>query len=135
VAAVKGAAEFGGVMAKSEESQAADAAKSKATLEKAREKFTEVAERARRGGNQVKASASRAGEVAKEKASRAGEVAKEKYGVAVDNLKQGYDKVHTDMSKLTEDVNDYVRSNPGRSILMAAGLGFMIGLVMRGRRR
>ena len=94
-----------------------------------------MAERARRGGNQVKASASRAGELAKEKASRAGEVAKEKYGVAVDNLKQGYDKVHKDMGKLTDDVNDYVRSNPGRSILMAAGLGFVIGLLMRGRRR
>lgn len=106
------------------------AVSSKDTLEKAREKFSEVAERARRGGTQVKATA----EVAKEKAAQAGEVAKEKYGVAVDNIKQGYDKVHKDMGKLSEDVNEYVRDNPGRSVLIAAGLGFAVGLLVRGRR-
>lgn len=92
-------------------------------LERAREKFGDVADRARRGGTQVR-----------ESADRAGEVAKEKYGVAVDNLKQGYDRVHTDMDKLTEDVNEYVRDNPGRSVLIAAGLGFFVGMLLRGRR-
>lgn len=99
----------------------------KERLERAREKFTEVADRARRGGSQ-------AGEKVRESAGRAGEVAKEKYGVAVDNLKQGYDKVHKDMDKLTEDVNEYVRDNPGRSVLIAAGLGFVVGILLRGRR-
>ena len=122
---------------------------SKDALERAREKFTEVAEKARQGGSQVrevakekaarvgevaKEKAARAGEVAKEKAARAGEVAKEKYGVAVDNLKQGYDKVHKDLSKLSEDVNEYVRDNPGRSILIAAGIGFVVGTLLRRRR-
>ena len=95
----------------------------KAPLEQAREKFSEVAERARRGGVQVR-----------ETAGRAGEAAKEKAGVAVDNLKQGYDKVHKDMDKLTEDVNEYVRDNPGRSVLIAAGIGFVVGALLRGRR-
>ena len=92
-------------------------------LEQAREKFSQVAETARRGGAQVK-----------ERAGRAGEAAKEKAEVAVENLKQGYDKVHKDMGKLTEDVNEYVRDNPGRSVLIAAGIGFAVGMLLRGRR-
>lgn len=120
-------------MAKSEKNALTNTP-SKDTLEKAREKFSEVAERARRGGSQVKESAGRAKEVAKEKAAQASETAKETYGVAVDNIKQGYDRVHKDMGKLTEDVNEYVRDNPGRSILIAAGLGFAIGALLRGRR-
>ena len=95
----------------------------KARLDQAREKFSQVAESARRGGEQVK-----------DQAGRASEVAKEKAGVAVDNLKLGYDRVHKDMDKLTDDVNEYVRDNPGRSVLIAAGIGFAIGLLMRGRR-
>lgn len=102
---------------------AQDTEASASRVAQAREKFSEVAERARRGGSQVR-----------EQAGRAGEAAKEKYSVAVDNLKQGYDKVQTDLDKLTEDVNEYVRGNPGRSVLMAAGIGFFVGLLLRGRR-
>lgn len=109
-------------MAKEETKSPAPAAKER--LEQAREKFTEVAAAARRGGAQVK-----------EKASRAGEVAKEKAGVAKESLKQGYDRVHKDLGKLSDDVTEYVRHNPGRSVLIAAGLGFVIGMLMRGRRR
>jgi ElaB/YqjD/DUF883 family membrane-anchored ribosome-binding protein len=108
-------------MAKAESKTPAPAAKER--LEQAREKFSEVAAAARRGGAQVK-----------EKAGRAGEVAKEKYGVAKESIKQGYDRVSNDLDKLTEDVNEYVRHNPGRSVLMAAGLGFVIGILVRGRR-
>ncbi len=95
----------------------------KAKLEQAREKFGEVAEKARQGGAQVR-----------ESAERAGEFAKEKYGVAVDNLKHGYDRVHKDTEKLVEDVNEYVRDNPGKSVLIAAGIGFFVGVLLRGRR-
>lgn len=108
-------------MVKEESKSPMPAAKER--LEQAREKFSEVAEAARRGGAQVK-----------EKAGRAGEVAKEKVGVAKESLKQGYDKVHKDLGKLSDDVTEYVRHNPGRSVLMAAGLGFLIGILVRGRR-
>jgi len=121
-------------MAKSEKKAVASPATTKDALDKAREKFSEVAERARRGGSQVKESAGRASEVAKEKAAQASEAAKEKYGVAVDNIKQGYDRAHKDIGKLTDDVNEYVRDNPGRSVLIAAGVGFAVGILLRGRR-
>jgi ElaB/YqjD/DUF883 family membrane-anchored ribosome-binding protein len=76
-----------------------------------------------------------ASEVVKKEAGRAGEVAKEKYDVAATNLRDGYGKARKDLDKLGEDVNVYVRDNPGRSVLMAAAAGFFLGFLIRGERR
>jgi len=43
--------------------------------------------------------------------------------------------VRKDAADLTDDVNSYVRENPGKSILIAAGAGFLLGMLLRGRRR
>ncbi|MGB5294170.1 MAG: DUF883 domain-containing protein, partial [Thermoanaerobaculia bacterium] len=73
-------------------------------------------------------------DVAKEKYDVAKDVAKEKYDVAKDKVSYGYDKARKDIDHLTEDVNEYVRDNQGKAVLMAAGLGFVLGLLLRGRR-
>jgi ElaB/YqjD/DUF883 family membrane-anchored ribosome-binding protein len=77
---------------------------------------------AKRGSRQVLDAADRARGAAKERAE-----------VAVERLKGGYDKVHNDFDKLRGDVEDYVRDNPGKSVLMAAGVGFLLGVVLRRR--
>jgi ElaB/YqjD/DUF883 family membrane-anchored ribosome-binding protein len=69
-----------------------------------------------------------------QKAKGAGSRAKETYGVASDNIRQGYDRVSKDFGHLTEDVNEYVRHNPGKAIAIAAGVGFFVGILLRGRR-
>jgi ElaB/YqjD/DUF883 family membrane-anchored ribosome-binding protein len=61
--------------------------------------------------------------------------ARDRYDRAVEGAKRGYEKVRKDASDLAEDVNTYVRENPGKSILIAAGAGFVLGLLLRGRRR
>ena len=66
---------------------------------------------------------------------RAGVYARDRAGVAVDNLRGGYERARKDFDQLSEDVNTYVRDNPGRSILVAAGVGFLLGFLMRPRRR
>jgi ElaB/YqjD/DUF883 family membrane-anchored ribosome-binding protein len=38
------------------------------------------------------------------------------------------------VGNLSDDVGDYVRDNPARAVLVAAGVGFLIGLLL-GRRR
>ena len=48
-----------------------------------------------------------------------------------DSVRRGYAKVRRDVDKLSSDVTDYVRENPGKSLLMAAGVGFVIGLLLR----
>lgn len=65
-------------------------------------------------------------------AERAGEFARERYGQARVGLRHGYDRARKDFEQLSGDVQTYVRDNPGRSVLIAAGVGFVVGLLLRG---
>ena len=119
-------------------------------LQTARDRFSEVAGSLGKGADsasaKVKESAGRASAVVKERAGQASAVVKEKagqvstaaresYGVAAERARHGYDKARKDLDHLTQDVNEYVRDNPGKSVLIAAGVGFLIGLIFRGRGR
>jgi ElaB/YqjD/DUF883 family membrane-anchored ribosome-binding protein len=75
------------------------------------------------------------GEDLRAQASKASDVAKERYDSTRENIRHGYDRARKDVDQLVADVNVYVRDNPGRSVLIAAGLGFLIGFLMRGDRR
>ena len=117
-------------------------------LQTARQKFTEVADNLGKGAgsatakvkekagvasSRVKEKAGEATSRVKEKAEQVSTVAREQYGVAAQRARQGYDKARKDLDHLTQDVNEYVRDNPGKAVLIAAGVGFLIGLVFRGR--
>jgi len=117
--------------------EAAQAAKEAAAekLSAAREKFSEVASGVEDKVKQIREGAGKASERIREGAERAQGVAREKYTVARDNVRQGYDRVTKDLSQLSDDVTEYVRHNPGKSVAIAAGIGFVIGLLMRGGRR
>jgi ElaB/YqjD/DUF883 family membrane-anchored ribosome-binding protein len=71
----------------------------------------------------------------REQAGRAGEVARERYDAAAQTLRSGYDRASKDLGKLGDDVSAYVRDNPGRSVVAAAAVGFVIGLLVRRGRR
>jgi ElaB/YqjD/DUF883 family membrane-anchored ribosome-binding protein len=79
-------------------------------------------------------SAGKASKQVKESAEKASAVAKEKYGVAKEKVVVGYDKARKDMDTLVEDVNEYTRDNPGKAVLIAAGVGFVLGMLIRPRR-
>ena len=93
-------------------------------LDAARERFDSAADGVDARVHRV------AGDV-RQRAERASEMAREKYRVAADAAREGYVKVKTDIKRVSNDVNDYVRENPGKSLLMAAGVGFVIGLLVR----
>ncbi|HSM13051.1 MAG TPA: DUF883 C-terminal domain-containing protein [Thermoanaerobaculia bacterium] len=99
-----------------------------AALDEAREELEEVAgkmgDTARRTRREIR-----------RRAEKLGTSAREGYDRAVDGMRKGYEKVRKDAGELTEDVNAYVRENPGKSILIAAGAGFLLGILIRGRRR
>jgi ElaB/YqjD/DUF883 family membrane-anchored ribosome-binding protein len=97
-------------------------------IEEARERFEEAAEDLGRSARMTRRELRR-------RAERLGDAAKQKYDVAVEGLRSGYTRARKDAQQLSTDVNDYVRENPGKSILIAAGVGFVIGLLARGRRR
>ena len=104
-------------------------------LESAREKFGEVVEskiRGIRGG--LKEGASKASQSVKKKAENVSAGAREKYEDAREGAREGYEKVTKDLEHLGEDVSEYVRQNPGKAVAIAVGAGFLVGILLRGRR-
>lgn len=67
---------------------------------------------------------------------RAREFVNEKYGAASDAMKNQYNRVRekvedVDFGEITDQVRSYVRSNPGKALLMSIGVGFIVGLLLR----
>src|SRR5581483_7821816 len=90
----------------------------------ARERLTEAA---RDAGERYQ----KVAEEMRREAERAAKTAREKVDTAMTGLRQGYSKVQKNMSGWGEDLSDFVRDNPGRSLLIAAGVGFVVGLLFR----
>lgn len=71
---------------------------------------------------------------ARERFSRlAGQVRDFGRGAAPDReaLRQGYRQAEERARVLSGDVNDFVQEHPGRAVLIAAGIGFLIGVLVR----
>ena len=68
--------------------------------------------------------------------AKAKEAASEKYSTAADAVKNRYsavkDKVgDVDFAGMSDNVRTYVRSNPGKALLISVGVGFLVGLMLR----
>ena len=63
----------------------------------------------------------------KEKVGEVAEEVKSRAGVLRDRLRE------TDWDEVTEKASDWVRHNPGKSVAIALGVGFAIGLLFRRR--
>ncbi len=109
--------------------------KAKETVEAARERVAEIAGEASERLDEMKRQAERVSERVRRGAERATKVARDRYETTVQGLRHGYDKARKDFSHLSGEVNAYVRDNPGKSIAIAVGVGFLIGLLLGGRRR
>ena len=60
----------------------------------------------------------------------------EKYSAASDAARNGYNQVRekvedVDFGAVADQARSYVRSNPGKALLLSVGLGFVIGLLLR----
>jgi len=67
---------------------------------------------------------------------RAKEFVGDKYAAASDAVKNQYNRVRekvedADFGEITDQVRGYVRSNPGKALLISIGVGFVIGLLLR----
>jgi ElaB/YqjD/DUF883 family membrane-anchored ribosome-binding protein len=90
----------------------------------ARERLSEVA---RGAGERYQ----KVAEEMRREAERATQAAREKVETAMGGLRQGYSAVQKNMGTWGEDLSDFVRDNPGRSLMIAAGVGFVVGLLFR----
>jgi ElaB/YqjD/DUF883 family membrane-anchored ribosome-binding protein len=75
-------------------------------------------------------------EEASSRFSKAKDIAGEKYAAASDAVKNQYNRVREqvediDFAEITDQVRNYVRSNPGKALLISIGAGFIIGLLLR----
>lgn len=67
---------------------------------------------------------------------RSREFVSDKYRAASDAVRDGYSTVRekvedVDFAAATERVRTYVRSNPGKAMLISIGVGFLVGLLLR----
>ncbi len=67
---------------------------------------------------------------------RAKEFFGEKYGAASDAVKDKYNAARekiedVDFGAILDQARSYVRSNPGKALLISVGVGFVIGLLLR----
>ncbi|MDP9192567.1 MAG: hypothetical protein M3P06_12785 [Acidobacteriota bacterium] len=67
---------------------------------------------------------------------RAREFVGEKYETASGAVRNGYNNVRekvedVDFGAITDQVRTYVRSNPGKALLISVGVGFLVGLLLR----
>ncbi len=99
----------------------------------AREKFQRLGDdmqgRYRSASKEVRRSAERARKELRKNAK----VARAAYNDAADKVQKGYRRARRDVERVGRDVGEYVRENPGKSVLIAAGIGFLVGLVLRRR--
>ena len=68
--------------------------------------------------------------------NRAKDYVNDKYSTASDAVKNQYNRVRekvedVDFGAITDQVRTYVRSNPGKALLISVGFGFLIGLLLR----
>ena len=73
----------------------------------------------------------RVAEEMKREAERASQAAKQKMEGAARQLRQGYAQASKTAGTVAEDVADFVRDNPGKSLVIAAAAGFLVGLLFR----
>jgi ElaB/YqjD/DUF883 family membrane-anchored ribosome-binding protein len=67
---------------------------------------------------------------------KAKEFVSDKYDAASDAMKNQYNRVRekvedVDFGAITDQVRSYVRSNPGKALLISVGVGFLVGLLLR----
>jgi len=77
-----------------------------------------------------------AGGDAESRFGKAKEFVNEKYSAASDAVRGQYNRVRekvedVDFGAITDQVRSYVRSNPGKALLISVGVGFLVGLLLR----
>jgi ElaB/YqjD/DUF883 family membrane-anchored ribosome-binding protein len=60
----------------------------------------------------------------------------EKYSAASDSMKNQYNRMKekvddVDFGAVGDQIRSYVRSNPGKALLISVGVGFVVGLLLR----
>lgn len=97
----------------------------------ARDRFQRLSEDVQGRYQKVSDDVRRGAERARSEIRRGTEAAREGYDRVREGAREGYDTVRRNAGDWSRDLSFYVRDNPGKSVLIAAGVGFLIGLLVR----
>ena len=97
------------------------------------DRYKKVSEDVQDRYKKVSEDVKRGAERASSEIRRGAERAKETYGEVAENAERSYRRVRSEAGNLSREVSLYVRDNPGKSVLIAAGVGFLLGLIARRR--
>lgn len=86
------------------------------------DRFRKVSDDVRRGAQR-----------ASEEIRRGTERARVSYDEVTENAQRTFERARSEAGNLSREVGLFVRDNPGKAVLIAAGVGFLLGLVARGR--
>ena len=75
----------------------------------------------------------RGAQKASEEIRRGSERARVTYDEVTENAQRTFERARSEAGNLSREVSLFVRDNPGKAVLIAAGVGFLLGLVARGR--
>ena len=73
------------------------------------------------------------GERIREKTAAASYGAHERVAATAQAIDRGYQRTRSDLARAATTATDYVTAHPGKSLLMVASAGFLLGLLVRGR--
>jgi len=99
----------------------------------ARERFQKLGEDVQNKYKKVSEEVRRGAERASQEIRRGAERARETYEEVAENAQRTYQRARSEASNLSREVSLYVRDNPAKALLIAAGVGFLLGLIVRGR--
>jgi ElaB/YqjD/DUF883 family membrane-anchored ribosome-binding protein len=99
----------------------------------ARDKFNRVSDDVQDRYQKVSRDVRKGAERASRELRRSADAARETYRDTADSVRRGYHKAKKETTRVAKDVGEYVRENPGKSVLIAVGVGFVLGLIFRRR--
>jgi ElaB/YqjD/DUF883 family membrane-anchored ribosome-binding protein len=101
----------------------------------ARERFQRLGDEVQSRYKKVSEDVRRGAERASREIRRGAERARETYEEVAENAERAYRRARSEASNMSREVGLFVRDNPGKALLIAAGVGFLLGLMTRRRRR
>jgi ElaB/YqjD/DUF883 family membrane-anchored ribosome-binding protein len=99
----------------------------------ARDKFQRLSDDVQHRYKQVSKDVRRGADRASREIRRGAEAARDTYRDTAEKVQKGYKRTRSEVQRISQDVGEYVRENPGKAVLIAAGVGFLLGLVVRRR--
>ena len=101
------------------------------TRDRFQSQYRKISDDVRRGAERASAEIRRGRETAREKYEDVAETARDKYRDVAETARRSYTRVSSEAGNVSREVSLYVRDNPGKSVLLAAGVGFLLGLLIR----